>query len=217
MTQLEGHEFVAPVISITYNGEVVESGALIEVNADTSQADLQLALNDGAMVKSSELAASGENGCTAEINGNTATITKTADGKGYINFTATVVDDYNRETTKTYTFAIIDVLVNATSIALTADGNSVSGTVVRSCGGSYTSFKGVTFGYVTTPENANAITSVSYESSSKNYIAIDENGVATLTAAGKIRSSNTTTITCTVTNADGTTATARCTLTITRS
>ena len=217
MAQLEGHEFVAPVISITYNGEVVESGALIEVNADTSQADLQLALNDGAMVKSSELAASGENGCTAEINGNTATITKTADGKGYINITARVVDDYNRETTKTYTFAIIDVLVNATSIALTADGNSVSGTVVRSCGGSYTKFTGVTFGYVTTPENANAITSVSYESSSKNYIAIDKNGVATLTAAGMLRSSNTTTITCTVTNADGTTATARCTLTITRS
>lgn len=83
-------------------------------------------------------------------------------------------------------------------------------------GGSYTNFSGITIGYIPVPGNANSITSVSYTSSASNYVTVDENGLVELTTLGKIRSSNTATITCTVTNLDGTTATASVSVTITR-
>ncbi|MCH5314814.1 MAG: Ig-like domain-containing protein [Eubacterium sp.] len=214
MTALEGNEFISPVVTILQNGEAVESGALIQAD-ENGIAALDIALNEGAMVKSVDITTSNESGVTALLSDNTVLITKTAE-KGSITVTVKTVDDYDREAVKTYDFSIIDEMIPATSIALTADGELVTDSIVRSCGGSYNNFKGLTIGYITTPENANCITSVSYTSSAPNSIKVSDSGVVEVASLGKLASSNTATITCTVTNADGTTASASVTVTITR-
>ncbi|MCH5320611.1 MAG: Ig-like domain-containing protein [Eubacterium sp.] len=214
MTALEGHEFISPVITISQNGEVVESGALIQTD-ENGLATLDVTLGEGAMVKSTLITTSDENGVAAQVNGYTISLAKTVES-GSITVTVTVVDDYDRETVKTYDFSVIDKIIPATSIQLTANGEVVKDSLVISCGGSYTNFKDLIFGYIPTPENANAITSVSYTSSAATRITIDDDGAIRITTLGKAVASNTTTITCTVTNADGSTASASVELTITR-
>lgn len=213
-TALEGNEFILPEITVAQNGESVESGGYIEVD-DSNAAVIDVLLNDGAMVKNTEITVSDENGVTAQVNGSGVSITKTAD-TGSFTLTVKTVDDYDRETTETYNFNVIAVPIPVTSITLTADGQEVTGPITHACGGSYTNFNGITIGYIPVPGNANSITSVSYTSSASNYVTVDENGLVELTTLGKIRSSNTATITCTVTNLDGTTATASVSVTITR-
>ncbi len=88
--------------------------------------------------------------------------------------------------------------------------------MLRGCGAMYRNYKPITVGYIPTPANANAIVSVEYTSSASSYITVNKTtGVIALTSAGKFRSSNATTIKCKVTNADGSTAEASFTLTIT--
>jgi hypothetical protein len=130
--------------------------------------------------------------------------------------TVLVVDDYNREYTETYTFNVIEQIIPVTSFVITADGEEVGSTLTKSCGGSYTNFSAIQLGYITTPANANAITSVEYSSSASTYVSVDSNGLLNITAAGKISRSVTSVITVTITNADGSTATNSVTVTITR-
>lgn len=216
MAALEGHEFVTPEISLLSRGEILNTTDLVQVDKTTQQATLSAILNDGAMAKSTEITVSEENGVTAVVDGTNVLITKTAT-TGSLKVTVTVTDDYDRAIVKEYTLNIIEDAVNVTSIVLTADGEVISGnSVVRSCGGTYTNFTGLTISYIPTPENANSVASVAYTSSAKNYVVVDANGLVTLTTAGKIRSSNTATITCTVTNVDGTSVSSSVVVTITR-
>lgn len=212
---LTGNEFILPEVTVSQNGEALENESYIETDAENN-AVIDIALNEGAMVKSTVITPSEENGVTVSVDGSQATITKTAD-TGSFTLTVTTVDDYDRETVTTYIFNVIATPIPATSIALTADGEPVTdGTIVRSCGGTYTNFNGITLGYVPTPENANSITGVTYSSSAELYITVDENGKIELTNLGKIRSSNTATITCEVTNLDGTKVSAEVMVTISR-
>ncbi len=210
---LEGHEFVAPVITVSQNGEALASGGYIGTD-DTGKAVIDISLNEGAEVKAIEITPSEENGLTAQAGSNQVTINKTAEN-GSFTLTVKAIDMYDRETVSTYTFNVIETPVPATSIALTADGELVTEPIVHSCGGRYTNFAGIQLGYIPTPENANSITGVSYDSSASNYIKVD-NGLIELTTLGKLRDSNTATITCTVTNIDGSTASASISVTITR-
>lgn len=212
---LEGHEFIAPEATLVQDGTVIENNGIVQVAPDSQTAVLDVVLNDGAMVKSVEITSEDNVGVEAAANGSQLVITKTAD-KGSLTVTVTVTDDYDRVTTSVYSLSVIDELITVTSIALTANDTAVDGSsYVHSCGGSYTDLD-LTIGYIPTPENANSVTNVSYTSSAANYVTVDKNGVISLTTAGKIRSSNTATITCTVTNADGTTVSASVALTITR-
>lgn len=215
---LEGHEFIKPEIALENDGKSVVSGAVLQVQDDTQQTTVSLALNDGAMIKSAEITASDENGVTAEVNGNDVTLTKTADS-GSVTLTVKVVDEWEREYTETYLFTVINTVIPVTALTLTVDGKEISdGKHTVSCGGRYSKFTSFTVGYIPTPADANAITSVSFSSSNSGYIEVSADGVVSLTNGGKLYplSSQTATITVTVTNADGSTASAKLDVTITR-
>ena len=220
-TALEGHEFIAPAVTVSQNGEALENGAYVQVD-ENNQTAIDIALNDGAMGRISEITTSNENGVTAQVNGNQVAITKTAEN-GEITVAVKTVDDYGRESTSTFSFKVIEKIITATSIALTADGELITtDAIVYSCGGKYSNFQGVTIGYVPTPENANSITDVSYKITKKNttlnYVEINQNGAVSITSAGKINPSKefVVTIECTVTNFDGSTLTKSVELTITK-
>ncbi|MCM1114923.1 MAG: Ig-like domain-containing protein [Clostridium sp.] len=215
MTALEGHAFIKPELSVVWGDEVLENDGIVQVDADTQQATVALKLNDGAMIKSSAIAVSEENNVTVRVNGSNAVITKNGE-KGSLKLDALVVDDYGREYTLSYNLNVIDKIIPATSIVLTADGEVIGSTLTHSCGGRYTNFKSMQIGYIPTPGNANAITDVTYKSSAENYIEISKDGVISVTTMGALRSSNTAKITCTVTSADGTVAEASFVFTITR-
>ena len=219
-TALEGHEFIVPEISVKNGDTVIGETALIQVPEDTQKATLSLALNDGAMVKSTDIAVSDENGVKASVSGNDINITKTAD-KGSFNLTVKVVDEWGREYTKAYAISVINVVIPVTSLELTVDGNVVTdGKYTVSSGSKLTfnKFKGVTVGYIPTPADANAITSVDYKVDDTANFTIDKNGKITLTTIGNLNplSSIATKVTVTVTNADGSTAMSEFTFTITK-
>lgn len=215
ISNLEDNEFVHPNVTVSYGEDVIENGGFIEVDG-SKQAVLTVDIGERAMVKSCTVTPSDENGCTAVLNDNQLTVTKTGEGTGSFTLTVVTVDDWDREETAVFTFNVVEALVNATSIAMTADGELVTGSIVRSCGGSYNNFKGIQLGYVTTPENANAIQSVKYTSSAPLNVAVDENTGLVKMGPSTLRSSYTVTITCTVTNADGSTASSNVSITITK-
>lgn len=219
-TALEGHEFIVPEISVKNGDTVIGETALIQVPEDTQKATLSLALNDGAMVKSTNIAVSDESGVKASVSGNDINITKTAD-KGTFNLTVKVVDEWGREYTKAYAISVINVVIPVTSLELTVDGNVVTdGKYTVSSGSKLTfnKFKGVTVGYIPTPADANAITSVDYKVDDTANFSIDNSGKITLTTIGNLNplSSIATKVTVTVTNADGSTAMSEFTFTVTK-
>ncbi|MCM1286036.1 MAG: Ig-like domain-containing protein [Acetobacter sp.] len=215
ITQLNGHEFVKPVISLVQNETELSINPLVQVDTASQSTEINLVLNDGAMVSASDIIINEENGVSAAVNGSTISVTKTAE-KGNLVVTVEVIDDYGRKYTKSYSMSIIDTVVLVTDITLTVDGAEAGASYVKSCGGSYTKYQSFTIGYIPNPENANAITSVTYKSSADNYIKIDENGVVTLSALAIARSSYTSLITCTVENSDGTKVSKTINVTITR-
>ncbi len=219
-TALEGHEFIVPEINIKDGDTVLDETALVQVPEDTQKTTLSLALNDGAMVKSTDISVSDENGVTVTVSGNDINVTKTAE-TGSFKLEVKVVDEWGREYTKSYTFNVINVVIPVTSLELTVDGNAVAdGKYTVSAGGKYSNFAGVTVGYIPTPADANAISSVTYTVSNGTYFEIDSDGKLTLTGLGKLNSltvsSRATTVTVKVANADGSTAEASFTFTITK-
>ena len=172
------------------------------------------------MVKSTDIAVSDENGVKASVSGNDINITKTAD-KGSFNLTVKVVDEWGREYTKAYAISVINVVIPVTSLELTVDGNVVTDGKYTVSSGSkltFSKFKGVTVGYIPTPADANAITSVDYKVDDTANFSIDKNGKITLTTIGNLNplSSIATKVTVTVTNADGSTAMSEFTFTVTK-
>lgn len=216
-TALEGNEFISPVITVSQNGEALESGAYVKTD-ENNNAVVDIIINDGAMIKSLDITPSDENGVTVVKNSNQLVINRTAE-KGSFTLTVKTVDDYDREIVNTYSFNVIDNPIPVTSIALTLDGDVISGALNYSCGGAYSNFKGITIGYIPTPENANSIVSVQYESSKSAYISVSDTGVVEVTSLCKmdrITSSQKATITCTVTNLDGSVVTSSVDITLTR-
>lgn len=221
-TALEGHEFIVPEINVKNGDTVIGETALVQVPEDTQKAILSLALNDGAMVKSTDIAVSDENGVKASVSGNDINITKTAD-KGSFNINVKVVDEWDREYTKVYAINVINTVIPVTSLALTVDGNAVTdGKYTVSSGSKFTfgKFKGATVGYIPTPADANAIISVAYKVDDTTNFSIDDSGKITLTTLGNLSSSSSssiaTKVTVTVTNADGSTAESEFTFTVTK-
>ncbi len=205
---LEGHEFIVPEINVKNGDTVLDETALVQVPEDTQKTTLSLALNDGAMVKSTDISVSDQNGVNVTVSGNDINVTKTAD-TGSFKLAVKVVDEWGREYNKEYTINVINIVIPVTSLELTVDGNAVTdGKYTASAGGRYSKFTGVTVGYIPTPADANAITSVTYTADNATNFEIDSNGKLTLTGLGKISvlSQLTTNVTVTVTNADGSTA-----------
>lgn len=205
---LEGHEFIVPEINVKNGDTVLDETALVQVPEDTQKTTLSLALNDSAMVKSTDISVSDQNGVNVTVSGNDINVTKTAD-TGSFKLAVKVVDEWGREYNKEYTINVINIVIPVTSLELTVDGNAVTdGKYTASAGGRYSKFTGVTVGYIPTPADANAITSVTYTADNATNFEIDSNGKLTLTGLGKISvlSQLTTNVTVTVTNADGSTA-----------
>lgn len=212
---LEGNEFITPEITVSDNGTQIESDYLT-VLADGETATLEVSFGENAMLKSSSITASNEDGAQATVNGNTVSLTRASDNASLV-LTVNAVDEWDREYEEIYYIRLISSLIPVTDFEITAEGYDLSGgNIIHSCGGSYTNFSGIQFGYVTTPENANAIASVTYTSSAPIYVTVSEDGWLELTAAGKVKSSNTVDVTVTITNTDGTSVTKSVSVTITR-
>jgi hypothetical protein len=171
------------------------------------------------MIKSHTFTAEDVTGATVSTNGDTLTVTKTA-AAATLTVKFTAVDDYDRETEITYSITIVDAIVNVTDFTFTADGTEVEGDSIVQTGYAlrYTDFHGIQLGYILTPANANEPKSVEWSISDSTYMTVSDTGFVDLTTRGKgiARSSNTATVTCTVTNSDGTTVSKSITVTVGR-
>lgn len=220
MTILPEHTAIAPNPAITQGEQVVANNAKLFVN-DNNQVILDYTYAQGAEVKSVEWLAENENGVTTAVSGNSFVITRTIEDTATLTVTLKVTDMWDQETSVELNLSIIDQLIPATAIAITVNGEELeNGEITLSSGGRYANFPGATVGYKPYPEKANAITGVSYSLSQSNLAQIDpKTGEISITAAGKLslQKSFTCKVTCTVTNEDGSTASADALVTITRS
>lgn len=216
ITNLEGREFVYAQPSITANGVQIEDNGSYALEND--QVIIRASVNADAMIKSAHLSYSNAKGINVAQNGNELTITKTDDAAGSIVLTYVIVDDYDRTDTYIYTIKIVNKVTNITDINLTVEGVETTDLTYSKTGFKigYTDFSGLQLGYVAYPAGATDPASVTWTSSAPNYVAVSSTGLVTLMSAGKLRSSNTATITCTVTNADGSSVSKSITVTIAR-
>ena len=216
ISNLEGHEFILPDPTIKVGEQEIANGVSYQVD-NNNQVVATYEMNEGAMIKSAEWNTKDANGARASVSGDNLVITKTIDGKAEITVELITVDEYDRETTFSYTIYLVDALINIESISLTADGEAVEGSITKSGYSlAYQNFTPIQLAYVATPEDAIEPVSVSWTSSSTRYITVDSNGLVNLTTLGKAARTNTATITCTVTNSDGSTVSASVTITIKR-
>ncbi len=216
ITNLEGNEFIAPAPVMNAGSEELADGRSYETDGNSALI-LSYTMNEGAMVKSAQWQTENENGVTTAVNGNNLVVTKTSDASASLTVKLIVTDDYDREKVYTYSIGVVDSIVNITSISITVNGVVKDETYVESGHSAlYRDFTPLQLEYIATPEGATQPASVTWESSAPRYITVDENGVVNLTEAAKIRSSNTATIKCTVTNADGSVVTQTIMITISR-
>ena len=225
ITNLEGHEFIRPQPTIKVGDAVIESGGNYVVD-DYSRVFVTYEMNEGAMVKSAQWMTRNENGTNSAVSGNNLIITKTNESdSASITVELITNDDYDRTDVFSYTINLVNSteveIIPVDAITLTADGEAIENGILLKTGygDNFSGFNGIQLAYVATPENASAPASVTWSSSLSNYVSVDENGFVNLTSAGRSYRLKTlaTTITCTVTNADGTTARATVAITIRRS
>ncbi len=225
ISALEGHEFVKPQPTIKVDGKVIENGGNYVVD-ENSRITVSYEMNEGAMVKSAQWMTKNENGAESAVLGDNLVITKTNEADtATITVELLTVDDYDRAEVFSYTINVVksaDVqIVNIDSITLTADGEEIKNGVLLKTGygDKFSGFEGIQLAYVPDPADASAPVEVQWTSSLSRYISVDENGFVDLTTAGRNYSLKTlaTTITCTVVNADGTTAIETVAITIRRS
>ena len=84
------------------------------------------------------------------------------------------------------------------------------------CGMFYTNFTAFQLSYATDQIGVADPVSVEWSSTNSDYITVDSNGIVELAPLGKGKAVNNTNISCTVTNADGSTVTAKIPVTIQR-
>ena len=227
MSNLEGHEFIRPQPTIKVGDAVIENGGMYAID-ENSQITVSYEMNEGAMIKSAEWLTKNENGAESAISGNNLIITKTnEDDSASITVELITIDNYDRTDVFSYTINVVNSTeveaVNIESITLLADGAEIPlvasvPTLNKSGYSSFSAFEGIQLAYVASPDNASAPASVTWTSSLSNYVAVDENGYVSLTSAGLSYRLKTlaTTITCRVTNADGSYVTATVAITIRR-
>ena len=222
---LAGHEFIRPQPTIKVGDAVIESGGNYVVD-DYSRVFVTYEMNEGAMVKSAQWMTRNENGTDSAVSDNNLIITKTNESdSASITVELITTDDYDRTDVFSYTINLVNSteveIIPVDAITLTADGEAIENGILLKTGygDNFSGFNGIQLAYVATPENASAPASVTWSSSLSNYVSVDENGFVDLTTAGRSYRLKTlaTTITCTVTNADGTTARATVAITIRRS
>jgi hypothetical protein len=222
MSNLEGHEFIKPQPTIKVGGETIVNGGNYVIN-ENSQITVTYEMNEGAMIKSAEWMTKNENGAESAISGNNLIITKTNEAdSASITVELITLDNYDRTDVFSYTINVVksaDVqTINIKSITLTADGEAIGSTLTKTgYATNYSDFSGIQLGYVAEPSDAAAPVSVAWTSGTPSFVNIDQNGFITLTDLGKRSRLNTSRITCTVTNADGTTASAQVLVTVSRS
>lgn len=216
MSALEGHKFVVPVLSIVSGANTVADGATLETD-ENAQAVISASVNEGAMIKSTSWSYENAVGVTVTENSSGLVLQKTA-LPASVTVTYTAVDDYDREYKVTRNINLVDRIVKATDIVLTANGEQIGSAYTYHCTEGYKNIN-LTLGYVPTPQDANTITSVSYKvtslGGSVSIIRVDETtGKITMGSLAGTRDHKAT-ITCTVTNSDGTTVSKSVDLTVT--
>lgn len=216
VTNLEGNEFIDAVPSITVNEKEIEDGVAYELV--NGKVVVNASYNADAMIQSAELTYSNASGLNVAENGSQLTITKTGEEDGTVTITYTIVDVYDRVSEYTYSIKIVDEIINIDSINLTINGAEITEDSYSTTGYklNYTDFNGLSFGYTANPSNATDPVSVEWTSSAANFVTVSDKGFVSLTAAGKVRRTNTARITCTVTNADGSTVSKSVNVTIAR-
>ncbi|WP_297129689.1 Ig-like domain-containing protein [uncultured Eubacterium sp.] len=208
ISDLEFHKFVLPVVTMTADGKALSNGMTYESIADKLNISVAIA---GDMYKTFELVTENENNVTAEISDKKDNIllTKSAE-TATITINARVVDDYDRETTYTYNITIVNKLIYITSIYMTLDGQKVESVTKSGYKAGLTDFKPFTLSYGVDDIGAAAPVKVEWKSTNPEHVTVDENGVVNLTYRGKLAASTgsviNSNIICTVTNADGSTA-----------
>lgn len=224
MEVLPDHLAVKPSPHIMQGETAVRDNEKLFVN-ENSQVVLDYTYTEGADVKSVAWTTADESNVTTEISGESLVITKANENTGTLTVTLTVTDMWDQETVITYNLSVIDKLIPVSRVFLTVNDEVVNfGKVTLSSGGKYSSFPGATVGYHTDPVNANAIKSVEYSltpsAALEKYAEIDpKTGEITLTTQGKlcIKASFKFTVTCTITNEDGSTKSDSAEITITKS
>ena len=228
ISNLEGHEFIKPQPTIKVNGEAIENGAMYVVD-ENKKITVSYEMNEGAMVKSAEWSTKNEIGTDSAVSGGNLIVTKTnEEDSASITIELITVDDYNRTDVFSYSINVVESaeaeIIPISEITLTADGQAIPlvasvPTLSKTYGANFSGFNGIQLAYVAAPDNASAPVSVTWTSSLSRYITVDSNGFVDITTAGKTALSKTlaTTITCTVTNADGSTVTETVAMTLKRS
>ncbi len=211
-TNLDGHDFITPEVTLVANGKDVENGKAYEVDGNNA-IKFTYKLNDGAMYKSVDISTKSE-GVSVAKNSDGITVTRNKAVDTPIALDIKIIDTYDREINSTLNIKMVDEIINIKEIQLFADGQLVGSSIAKTFK-SYTEFDGMQLSYmVVSPENATAPASVTWKTSNANAFKIDENGYLTLTSF--VLRSYTTNITCTVTNSDGSTVTKTLSVTISR-
>lgn len=212
LTLLDEHKFVLPVVTMTAGDKTVTNGMTFETVNGVLNIDVAVA---GNMYKSLELATDNENNVTSVIGDKSIALTKTGDN-ATVTVSARVVDNYDRETTYTYNITLVDKLVYITSIYMTLNGEKVTSVNKSGYKIGYRDFTSFKLEYKADEVGAANPVSVEWKSTNSEYITVDNEGNVDLTMVARAKQVNTTNIICTVTNADGSTATVKIPVTIQR-
>ena len=212
LTVLEEHKFVLPVVTMTANDKTVTNGMTFETVNGVLNIDVAVA---GNMYKTLELATDNENNVTSVIGDKSITLTKTGDN-ATVTVSARVVDNYDRETTYTYNITLVDKLVYITSIYMTLNGEQVTSVNKSGYKIGYRDFASFKLEYKNDEVGVADPVSVEWKSTNSEYITVDNEGNVDLTTLGRAKQVNTTNISCTITNVDGSTVTVKIPVTIQR-
>lgn len=210
ISNLEGHLFVTPTVTMTVGDVQIVNNGTYETTNNVLRVGVNVA---GDMYKSCVLFYEDAKNVTANIGNSEFVLTKTGE-KSSVVLKATVVDDYGREVTTSYIINVADKIVNIDSISITLDGEAVT-SIEKSYDRTYSDFESFQLGYKVNTVNGCAPKKVAFSSSNAN-VTITEDGVVGLTTLGKAQKTNTTNITCVVTNPDDTTVETSIQLTLKR-
>lgn len=209
INELEGNEYETPVITLTSGDKVLQNNGTYEAEKGALNVDVSVT----GMYKSVMLSALNENNVTVIKGDSSFALTKTGDN-ATVTLKVQVFDDYNREIDAEYNITLSDKIIPIEEIGITLDGVEVESVTKSGYKLAYRDFEEFKLGYVVKTPNASAPTSVVFTASDQTYITVSEDGVIGLTTRGKGSGTNTTNVTCTVTNTDGTTVSKKIPVTI---
>ena len=207
------HPFIASETDIFAAGKAFEDGAAVVTDKE-GKINFNAVFAPDISVKSYTFECTELENATAEqVADNEIVLTRTA-AQGTATLVFTTVDEYDRETVVTKTVKLVDEYIPATDFVFTANGDELAGnSYTYSCGGNYSNIN-LVLGNIVTPADANIVESVTYSSSSSTVKIDAETGKVKVSGLLLLSSSYSTTITCTINNADGTQVTKTLSLTV---